>query len=143
MSGHAKQNLMNDRTEGKHGDTRPQITKPPFPHRSVNVSLEIMVNGQIPCPPISPDRAGIPPRVVESPVCKTHDLGEGVECGVEEAKETGEPGDQTHGRQLQYPLNDFGEMEFLHRGNRVVQNGPAVRTQWIEGVRRVLGDYEP
>jgi len=53
-----------------------------------------------------------------------HYFGEGVEVRVEDAKEAGEPSDETHRRQLQYSLNDFGEMELSHGGNRVVQDGP-------------------
>ena len=53
-----------------------------------------------------------------------HYFGEGVEVRVEDAKEAGEPSDETHRRQLQYSLNDFCEMELSHGRNRVVQDGP-------------------
>ena len=43
---------------------------------------------------------------------------------MEDAEEAGEPSDETHGRQLQYSLNDFGEMEISLGGNRIVQDGP-------------------
>lgn len=70
------------------------------------MALHELVDGFIPRAPVRADAIGVPPIAVEVAVTEAGDFGEGIEEGLEEREEAGEPDDEGDGGEFHEPLED-------------------------------------
>lgn len=71
--------------------------EPPTDEGRVDVSTHEMVDGFVPCTPVGTHGRAIPPIGVEFAVAETHEFRQGVEDGLEDSEEAGEPDDEGDG----------------------------------------------
>lgn len=72
--------------------------------------LHELINGLVPGAPVGSYRWGVPPVGVELAVAEARYLREGIEEGLEEREEAGEPDDEGYGTELHDAFENGGEV---------------------------------
>ena len=67
-------------------------------------------DGLVPGGPVGADTTHVPPFTVKLAVAESQDLGQCVECGLEEGEEAAEPAEDGDGGEFHDALGDGGEI---------------------------------
>ena len=107
----------------QHENARAGRLRAPAPadERGVDVPLHEVVDGFVPRAPVRAHARAVPPLGVKFAVAEAEDLGQGVEGGLEDGEEAGEPDDEADGGEFHEAFEDGGEVEGGHFEEGVVE----------------------
>lgn len=141
---------MQEAGQQKDHGARELAAEAPADERGIDVPSHEVVHGFVPRAPVSAHRRAVPPVGVELAVAEAHHLGQGVEHGLEDGEEAGEPDDEGDGGELHDALEDRGHVHGLQLVERVTQHGRGVlgagepdEHAEPEAFGRAFGDEEP
>lgn len=126
MCRHTHQYFVQEAREDKDHDAREAIAETAANEREINMPAHEMIDGFVPGAPVIAHRRAVPPVGVELAVAEAHDFRQGVEGGLEDREEAGQPDDEGDGGEFHEPLEDGGDVHRLKLVERIAEDGRGV-----------------
>ena len=92
------------------------MTKASTDQRRIDMPPHEIIDRLVPRPPVSSDARAVPPLAVELAIPEHHDLGQGVEDGLEDGEEACEPDDQGDGREFHEAFDNGRDIQECNLG---------------------------
>ena len=115
----------------------------------INVPTHEVIDGFIPCSPISAHAGTVPPVGIELSIAEAHNFRQGVKGGLEDCEEACKPNDEGDSGEFHEAFEDGREVHCLELVEGVAEDGGGVlgagdpyEHAQAEGFREAFGDEE-